>query len=352
MKKKRLPFLIGIFLLIAIVAGIFILKRRSKEEFKTTKVIKKDLVKAISASGKIKSEKEIDLKFQTSGKLTWVGVKEGDQVKKWQAIASLDKRELEKTLKKELVDYMNERWNFEQDRDTYDITTDDLDRYTLTNAVRRILEKAQFDLNRDVLDVEIANIVLELATLVTPIDGIVTHIDVPVSGVNITPAKAIFTVADPDEVIFEANVDEVDIGQIKEGQETILTLDAYLEETIESKVIQVGFEAITTRGGGTAFPVKIQLPENKNLGFKLGMNGDLEIILDKKENALVVPASSIMKRKEKYYVFVVKNGVAKKQEVKIGLETETETEIRQGLNEKDEVISEKLSQVKDGQRIK
>lgn len=352
MRKKVIFAAIGVGL---VLIGVFFLSRlqaKNKEKIVTAKVKRTTLKKVISASGKVKSEKEIGLKFQTSGKLAWVGVKEGDSVKQWQAIASLDKKELQKKLEKEVNDYMNERWNFEEDRETYHVTTDDLDKYTLSNTVRRILEKAQFDLNNTVLDVEIAHETQELATLVSPISGIVTHIDIPVAGVNITPATAVFTVADPNQVVFEANVDEVDIGQIKAGQGAILTLDAYPEEEIETKVEKISFTATTTRGGGTAFPVKFTLPENQNLKFKLGMNGDVEIILQEKESVLVVLSEAIIKRGEKYYVFVVKNGVAKKQEIKVGLETETETEILGGVSEGEEIITKNLSEIKEGQGVK
>lgn len=338
-----------------VLTGVFLLPKirgRNREKIATAKVKRKTLKKVISASGKVKSEKEVNLKFQTSGRLAWVGVKEGDFVKQWQAIASLDKKELQKKLEKEINDYMKERWDFEENRETYHVTTDDLDKYTLTNTARRILEKAQFDLNNAVLDVEIAHNTRRLATLVSPIEGIVTHIDTPVAGVNITPAKAVFTIADPNEVVFEANIDEIDIGQIKEGQKALLILDAYPKEEIETKVESISFTATTTRGGGTVIPAKITLPENKDLRFKLGMNGDVEIVLEEKEGALVVPASAIMRRGEKYYVFVVKNGVARKQEVEIGLETETETEVLQGVSEREEIITKNLSKVKEGEKVK
>lgn len=349
---RRFLIIIAIFLIIAILATILILKGQKPKEIKTAEVARKDLVLTVSASGEVKSETVVSLKFQTSGLLAWVGVKKGDYVKKWQVIASLDKRELEKALKKELIDYMNERWDFEEDRQTYNVTTDDLDKNTLSNSIRRLLEKAQFDLDRDVLDVEIAHLAVDLATIVSPIEGIVTNIDVPIAGVNITPAQATFTVADPQKMVFEASVDEVDVGGIKEGQKAILSLDAYPDEEIESGVVQVNFESVTTRGGGTAFPVKIKLPENKELKFKLGMNGDVEIILEKKENTFAVPSSAIMRREDKHYVFVVVDKVAKIQKVKIGLETETETEILEGIGEGDEVIIEKFSQIKDGQKVK
>ena len=328
------------------------IRSRNKEPVATTKVKRKTIQKVISASGKIKSEKEIELKFQTSGKLAWVGVKEGDFVKQWQAIASLDKRELEKKLEKSLHDYTKERWDFEQEREDYDVSADNLDRYTLSNEARRILEKNQFDLEKAVLDTELKDIALKYATLVTPISGIVTRVDTPVAGINITPAKAVFVVAAPNEVVFEANIDEVDISQIKKGQKVVLSLDAHPEEEIGSRVEKISFTATTTRGGGTAFTVQASLPENQNLRFKLGMNGDAEILLQEKENVLVVPSETIMKKGKKYYVFVVKNGVARKQTVKIGLETETETEILDGVLEKEEVIAKNLSKIEEGEKVK
>lgn len=350
--KKKVIFVI--ILGLALVGALVVPKIKSgkKEPVATTKVKRKTIQKVISASGKIKSKKEVELKFQTSGKLAWVGVKEGDFVKEWQAIAGLDKRELGKQLEKSLRDYTKERWDFEQERKDYNVNTDDLSNYTLTNEARRILEKNQFDLEKAVLDVELKDIALKFAALITPISGIVTRVDTPVAGINITPANAVFVVADPNEVVFEANIDEVDISQIKEGQKVVLSLDAYPEEEIESKVEKISFTATTTRSGGTAFPVKMTLPENQGLKFKLGMNGDAEILLQEKENVLVVPSETIMKKGKKYYVFIVRNGAASQQEVKIGLETETETEILEGVSEKEEVVTKDLSKIEEGEKVK
>jgi RND family efflux transporter MFP subunit len=319
--------------------------RPKKPIIETVRVAKKTIIKTVEASGKIKAEKEVNLKFQTSGKLAWVGVKEGDTVKKWQAIASLDKQELRKKLKKELNDYMNERWSFDQDHDDYPVV--------LTDEVKRILEKAQFDLNNTIIDVEIADLTLKLATIVTPIEGIVTHIDIPIAGTNITPATATFTVADPEELIFGVDVDEIDIGTIKLGQRAQIFLDSYPEEKFEGEVKKVSFVAKTTRGGGTAFEVEINLPLNTpEQKFKLGMNGDITIEIEKRENALVIPSEAIMKRQKKFYVFAIKDEITARREVRIGLETETETEILEGITEGEKVVSKNLSKVKEGQKVK
>lgn len=336
----------AVFGAIILLMAIFFVPKRvisylkgPAEQYETAKVKKQDLVQTVSASGEIESENQVTLKFQTSGKLAWVGVKEGDRVEAWQAIASLDKRELKKNIETELNDYMKERWDFEQDRESYGVTADDLEKYTLTNEVRRILEKAQFDLNNAVIDVEIADLTEKLATLITPISGIVTEIESPIAGVNITPATANFTVADPSIMKFVANIDEGDIGEVRMGQKAIITLDAYPDEELEGAVTYISFASITTRGGGTAFPVEISLPENENLRFKLGMNGDAEIITASESDVLTIPVEAIIEKGSKKFVQTIEGKKLKEIEVETGIESETKIQIISGLEEDQIVIA-------------
>lgn len=305
---------------------------KPEQKYETTKVQKQDLTDLVSASGTIQAENQIDLKFQTSGLLTWVGVKVGDEVKKWQAIASLDKRELEQNLLKVLRDYSKERWDFEED---VKVTYKD---QVITDTIKRLLEKNQFDLDKAVADVEIKDIALKLATLVTPISGVVTRIDTPIAGVNITPATAVFTIADPGKMKFVANVDEADIGKVKVGQKTKLILDAYPDQEIEGEVIKVAFAAVATKGGGTAYPIEIYLPENKDRQFKVGMNGDLEVIISGVEEVFTIPSEAIAEKEGQKFVRVIEGRQIKERPVEIGLATDTETQITQGLEEGEIVI--------------
>ncbi len=309
-------------------------------QYETTKVKKGSLTQSISASGQIGAERQVDLKFQTSGQLVWVGVKEGDEVKKWQAIASLDKREIEMNIKKKLLAYMNERWDFEQSRENYDIEGIPIEKKgTLTEAEKRILEKAQFDLDSTVLDVEIQDLAKKLATLISPIEGLITHIDVPLAGINITPATATFTIADPSEMKFIANVDESDIALVKIGQKVEITLDAFLDETFSGEINKISFAAVTTRGGGTAFPIEIILPENLEQRFKVGMNGDVEIIISQVEEALKVPSSAIIEKDGQKKIKTIEGKTIKEVGIETGFEAETETQILQGLAEGQVIVT-------------
>ena len=331
--KKLTAIILAIFV---IMVGFPPVKKnvltKPEQKYETAKAQKEDLTDIVSASGTIQAENQVDLKFQTSGLLSWVGVKEGDKVQKWQVIASLDKRELEKNLIKTLRDYSKERWDFEE---INKVTYKD---QVINDTIKRILEKNQFDLDKAIADVEIKDIAMKLASLITPIEGIVTHIDTPVAGVNITPATAVFTIADPGQMKFVANIDEADIGKVKIGQKTTLTLDAYPEQKFEGEVGKIAFAAVATKGGGTAHPVEIVLPENKDLQFKVGMNGDLDITIAGEKDVLTLPSEAIKEKGNKKSVRVVEGRQIKEVEVQTGLTTETKTQITQGLNEGTTVI--------------
>ncbi len=341
-----------VLFIVALIVGSLLFWRAThgqKAEIKIVEVKRETIIKSISASGKVASQEEVELKFQTSGQLVWVGVKEGDRVKAWQAITQLDTRELQKTFEKSLRDYSKQRNDFEE---MYRVTyREQTPQSAFTDTVRRILEKNQWDLEKAVIDVELKDIAVKFSTLVTPISGIVTRVDVPVTGVNITPATSAIKIANPEKMIFKANIDEADIAGIIPGLLTKIVLDTYPEKVIEAKIDKVGFSSVITSGGGTAFPVEITLPKNDNLQFKLGMNGDTEIILDKKDQVLTLPAESVSKQEENWFVWLVKNGRAKRQQVTLGLITDENVEIISGLNENDKVIKSATLFVKDDQKI-
>ena len=117
LSRKKLT---GFILVIILIGGLFIWRQvhASSASIKTTTVKRGEIIKIVSASGKVVSDEEVELKFQTSGLLTWVGVKEGDKVQAWQAIAQLDTRELQKNLEKALRDYSKERNDWETTRRT------------------------------------------------------------------------------------------------------------------------------------------------------------------------------------------------------------------------------------------
>lgn len=343
LKKHKLLISFFIFL---IILGIIYLPPKINAylvgpeiDYKTVLPQKGSLTQTVDVSGEVKAENQATLKFQTSGKLAWVGVKKGDQVKKGQVLATLDKRELEKKLQKEIYDYLSERWDFEQTHDDYNTQGLPLEKSILSDAAKRILEKSQFDLNQTVLDLEIAALANELAVLTTPIAGIVTQVDSPLAGVNITPATANFVVTDPTKMYFETDIDEADISKIQIGQKVLVVLDAFPDEEFESQVLSLDFAAVATKGGGTAFPAKISLPQNENLKFKIGLNGDAQIIVAEKNDLLYIPAEAIIEKDGQTFVEIIDQKKLKEIPVETGLATDTQTEILSGLDPSQKVVT-------------
>lgn len=309
----------------------------TKSAIKTAVVRRTTFDKTITSSGKTKAKKAVDLKFQTSGKLTWVGVKEGDFVSAYQSIASLDSREVRKNLEKALRDYSSERNDFEETwRVTYKGTSNPDS--ALTDTVKRILQKNQWDLEKAVLDVELKHLSFEYATLVTPISGIVTQVDTPVAGVNITPATAVFQVVDPDSLVFEASVDEVDVGVVALGSEATVMLDAYPNTPFSGSISSIAYAAKASSGGATVFPVEIAIAASSSSTLRIGLNGDVSIRTSTIPDALVVPSEAIRDDGDKSFLYKKLDNGYTKVYVEVGDRSDSGVVIRSGVDEGDEIV--------------
>lgn len=334
--KKRWYF-IFIFLLIGVI--IFSTGRKKSETKDDVYVVKKqNLKEVLTLSGEIDAEEKATLKFQTSGRLVWVGVKEGDYVKKYQTIASLDQRDIKNRLEKYLRAYSIQRSNFDQTKDDYWNKQYDLNEATRVKA-QRILEQNQYNLESAVLDVEYQNLALENANLWTPIEGIVTHIDVPVAGVNITPAGATFEVVNPKTLYFSSTIEQADVVKIKEGMIGKLSLDSFENFNDEVKINYISFSPKQGETG-TVYQVKLQLTDKiKKMPLRLGMTGDVEFVVKEKNNILAIPSRFIKDDKKGAYVYVKENNKKVKKYIVEGDEIDGKIEIVDGLNEGDIVVN-------------
>lgn len=337
MSKKKLAVIISGILLLLGGGAVIRQKTITTQEasaIKTSKATREDFTKTVSSSGKTKAIRSVDLKFQTSGKLAWVRVKEGDHVNAYTAIAGLDPREVQKNLEKALRDYSSQRNDFEETRQiTY---TGHSPGDALNDTMKRILEKNQWDLDKAVLDVELDSLAVEYATLVTPIAGIVTSIDTPVAGINITPATSVFTVVDPDSMIFEANADETDVGNLSLGQKAQITLDAYPDATFSGTVSYISYASELSAGGATVFPVRISFDKPETI--RIGLNGDVTIDSVNLPQALTVPIEAIREEEAGKFVYKKVGKTYQKTQVTTGMQNDTRIVIQSGLSEGDDVV--------------
>lgn len=307
---------------------------------KTYQVSRKDLTESLTLSGEIDAQEKADLKFQTSGLLAWVGVKEGDSVKKYQAIASLDKRELTNSLNQYMNLFLKERWSFEQGVD------DNKDWQTrgmsdaARDAVKRTLDKKQYDLNNSVLAFEAKNLALKFATIYSPFEGIITKVDVPQPGTNITPAGAVFSLVNPKTLFFSATADQTEVTFITEGVTGKVTLDSLPTKTFAATVERIGF--VPKAGeSGTVYLIKINFdPGSVQAKIKMGMTGDVSFTFKELKNVLAIPEAYLTKKDGKSFVTKMVKGKYIEVEVTEGETIEGEVEIKSGLNENDLIYNQ------------
>lgn len=335
--KKWVALIFGIIILISALWRHYssVNAEKSSKE-KTYTVARKAIRKTITISGKVDAEEKATLRFQSSGRLVWVGVKEGDTVKKYQTIAQLDVRDVQKSLDKALRDYSKQRNDFEEMwRVTYSGRSKPED--ALTDTVKRILEKNQWDLDKAVLDVELKKLSVEYATLTTPISGIVTVVGVLYAGTNITPAQAEFTVINPASLYLSVLADQTEVAQLSASSSAEIIFDSYPNEKINGSVASVAFTPKTGEST-TVYEAKVLYPLGGTTKYRVGMTADATFLLGEKPDAIVLPPKAIQKEKDQRFVTRIIGSKREKAPVTVGDETEEGVEILSGIADGD-VIS-------------
>ena len=319
-----------VIIVILLVVGIYGYRKMTapKPVIATYTVTIEDMEDVLGLSGSVDAEEKAELHFQSGGRLSWVGVKEGDVVEKYDGIASLDQRQLQKNIEKYLNTYSKERRDFEQSQDDNESGVTSISR-EIKEAAERTLENAQFDLNNSVLDVEIQTIVKEYAFLYTPIAGIVTRVDAPNAGSNVALTD-IYEVINPDSLYFSIAADQTDVVKLHEGMTGTITLDAYPDEEIHGTITSISF---TPKSGesGTVYEAKMGFSPNSSMKYRLGMTGDVDFIVDEIKNTTAIPIDYAYEEDGKTYVNKQVNGKSEKTLITIGKEYGGEVQVLEGL---------------------
>lgn len=327
-------------LLVIFIVGFFIYKNKisskAKNKVESYKIKREDIREILTLSGEIEAEEKVSLKFQSSGRLSWVGVKEGDFVKKYQTLAVLDQRDIKNRLQKYLNTFVSQRLTFDQTKDDYWNKQYDLSE-SIRKSAERTLQDSQYDLNSSILDVELQSLSVEYSNLWTPIEGIVTHVSVPFAGINITPAGAEFEVVNPKTLYFSVAAEQGDVINLSEGMTGEISLDAFPEKKYKGELYYISFSPKTGETG-TVYELRLKLDEKTmGLPLKLAMTGDLDFLIKEEKNVLAAPSSFIKKDKKGNYVFVGSPAKKVKKYLEISNEIDGKYVITNGLME-NEVI--------------
>lgn len=325
---------LSVFLVVVIAGGIFWWQRAqaaTEKDLIFAKPEVRSLTQTLDISGTIDAKEKARLRFISGGKVVYVGAKEGDPVQRYQTIATIDRASLQKQLDQDLNNYMKERLDWEN-------TLDDNKDKALETAEVRTKNQEQLDLNNEVLDVEIRTIAIQNTVLSAPFDGILTVAPTSVTGVQLLAADY-FEIVNPNSLYMRAQVDEADISKVQVGQIAKVQLDAFADEELYATVQRVAYTS-TQSTNGTVFEVEFLLePSYIWPQLRLGMNGDVAIILAEKDDVLTVPIIATIERDDQIFVEVqAEDGSIVERPISVGLETEEYFEVTAGLTADDLIV--------------
>jgi len=328
-------FILGVIVLIPAIYFIFkafLVSAPPSVSTETAKVVKTDLKISFSIDGKLVID-TYEPGFSLSGQVSQVYVKEGDIVNRGQWLASLDMQEAQKNLEKVLRDYSIERNDFDEAKYvTYDGKI-------LTDTLKRILEKNQWDLDKAIFDVELKDIVLKQSKLVAPVSGMVAKINVKpgstVSTQNQTPAAIIVI---PDSIKFEAYAEEDDVLKIEDGQTTQIKLDSY-DTVFPAKLEFVSPISTIDSNGLSSYEVVAGIENSQNFRLIDGMEGSLYFVTKEVNEVLAIPNKAIFRENNQSYVTVIDSeGKIQKVKVETGFTDGKSVEVKKGLSQGQQVL--------------
>lgn len=354
-------------LVIAAVAAIatlavWLLSGGKKEEtitFDTAAVAPANIMNSITATGTIEPVTSVTVGTQVSGIVSKLFVDYNSVVKKGQVIAELDKTNLMSqlnTAKTQLATAQSQlnyqTANYKRYKTLFEkglVAADDFDNAKLsyTQAKEQVASAKE--------EVQRAQTNLGYATITSPIDGVVLSKSVEegqtVAASFSTPE--LFTIAqDLTNMQVVADVDEADIGDVKEGERVSFTVDAYPDDTFEGEVKQVRQEATTTNNVVT-YEVVISAP-NADLKLKPGLTANVTIYTAERKGVLSVPSKALRftPQKEtvgkmkivdaanaKNKVWTIEGNSIVAHKVNIGMTDGTNTQIVGGISEGTKVIT-------------
>lgn len=360
MNKKKTLVIVAVAAITAL--AVWLLSGGKKEEkitFDTAAVAPANIMNSITATGTIEPVTSVTVGTQVSGIVSKLFVDYNSVVKKGQVIAELDKTNLMSqlnTAKTQLATAQSQlnyqTANYKRYKTLFEkglVAADDFDNAKLsyTQAKEQVASAKE--------EVQRAQTNLGYATITSPIDGVVLSKSVEegqtVAASFSTPE--LFTIAqDLTNMQVVADVDEADIGDVKEGERVTFTVDAYPDDTFEGEVKQVRQEATTTNNVVT-YEVVISAP-NADLKLKPGLTANVTIYTAERKGVLSVQSKALRftPQKEtvgkmkivdaanaKNKVWTIEGNSIVAHKVNIGMTDGTNTQIVGGIAEGTKIVT-------------
>ena len=383
------------------VVLLSVLRNGGKEDgtLRTTRVERGSIVVKVTESGEVAPLTVVNVKSELAGEVKRLFVEEGDSVKAGERLALVQQEssqaqqiaQARASVERAKIDLEDAERNLERQQGLYDkgfIAKKDVEDAEREHRRSQI----QYDLSEKQLWVVLGGgaepaepgglgaKAFDNITVTAPISGVVISLDVEQGEMITSGTQAyggggtvLMTIADLSKMIVKTNVNEVDVGKMRVGQSTQIGFDA-IRGRVYSGVVKRIAPAGTVQGNVVVFPIEVEiigsisgefqkpgsgtssqppagrpepgsgLPaggEADQAGIELikpGMTADLDIIIAKAENVLFVPKEAVIEQADGAMVMLVEGEKSVPRPVTIGLQDDVSVEVREGLQEGDEVL--------------
>jgi HlyD family secretion protein len=356
MNKTVKYILIIVLVLAALWAAVFFIKSNSKSAitYETQKPFISNIIKKTVATGKVVPEDEVEIKPQISGIIEKIYLEEGVKVKAGDLIAKIKIVPNEQSLNQSRgrvrnaeIALNNVKIEYNRNKALFDkgvISSQDF------NSLQLQYDQSTQELSNAQADYQIirkgsaggsasANTNIRATVAGTILEIPVEEGDQVIQSNNFNDGTTIASIADLSKMIFEGKVDEGEVGKLKVGTPLKITLGAIEGAELEAKLKFIAPKGVEETGA-VQFKIEGDVEVQDSLFIRAGYSANASIVLEKKDDILVVPEALLQfdKKTSKPYVELsVGDQKWERRDIEIGISDGVNAEIISGLTEEDEI---------------
>jgi HlyD family secretion protein len=380
---------------IAIITSAVAAKRNPRAiEARLEEVGTRDLVSIVTASGKVEAKTTVDISADITGRITEIAVREGDMVTRGQFLIQIDPAQYQSVVARAEALLASSEASLVQARTNRDQARRGLDRaLELQRAGTALISPEAVEQAQQAFDVASATYQaaeaqvrqsraslqeardnLAKTRLVSPINGRVVRLnveegEVAVPGTFSRETGLLMTVADLSVILAKVYVDETDVVRLNGGDSVNVEIDAFPDSAFSGRVTRISNSArLTAAAGGDRavdFEVEITL-DNPPADIRPDLSATARIVTDTRQQALSIPIIALTvrpheevpsefrpaadpgrQRRDREGVFVVRNGIATFQPVRVGIAGDEFFEVLSGVQRGDSIVAGPYQVVRD-----
>ena len=354
--KKVIKYIVVALIAVAFIGTfVFLYKKSQPEEIRYQELpaIKQDVARSTVLTGKIVPRNEVNIKPQINGIIAEIYKEAGQTVQQGEVIARLtvipDMNSLSAAQSRVRLSEINlkqAQTNFDREKALFDKDLISAEEYEKAGQALS-QAKEEYAASQESLEVIRDGVSSKNATssstlIRSTITGLI--LDIPVKVGNsviqantLNDGTTVATVANMNDLIFEGQIDETEVGSLYEGMPLTITIGALKDYTFDADLEYISPKAVENNGANQ-FKVKAAVKVDSEHVIRSGYSANAQIDLEKATDVLTVPESALEFVKEESYVYKkAQDGTYTKTKVTTGLSDGVNIEIKEGLNEGDTV---------------